>query len=198
MDHCSRASNYVNFIVADKQDHLQFLDMDGAIAHCTKGIGIWDWASNDQGNEPDVVMASCGDVPTYESLAATALLHQKCPSLKIRFVNVVDLFKLVSHAAHPYGLSDSEFRALFIDNKPVIVNFHLYPWLIYRLTYMRKGQQNTYVTGYKEKGNIDTPLGLAIRVETDRFSLAIEAIDQISRLGEQCRCGEGRVVEYVN
>ncbi|PVH92642.1 phosphoketolase [Periconia macrospinosa] len=183
MDHCFRASNYVNVIVADKQDHLQFLDMDSAIAHCTKGIGIWDWASNDQDSEPDVVMASCGDVPTHESLAATALLRQKCPSLKIRFVNVVDLFKLVSHAAHPHGLSDSEFRALFTDDKPVIFNFHSYPWLIHRLTYMRKGQQNIYVTGYKEKGNIDTPLGLAIRNETDRFSLAIEAIDRISRLG---------------
>jgi xylulose-5-phosphate/fructose-6-phosphate phosphoketolase len=182
MDHCFRASNYVNVIVADKQDHLQFLDMDSAIAHCTKGVGIWDWASNDQGGEPDVVMASCGDVPTHESLAATAILRQHCPSLKIRFVNVVDLFKLVSHAAHPHGLNDSEFRAIFTDNRPVIFNFHSYPWLIHRLTYMRKGQHNIYVTGYKEKGNIDTPLGLAIKNETDRYSLAIEAIDRIPEL----------------
>jgi xylulose-5-phosphate/fructose-6-phosphate phosphoketolase len=182
MDHCFRASNYVNVIVADKQDHLQFLDMDSAIAHCTKGVGIWDWASNDQGGEPDVVMASCGDVPTHESLAATAILRQHCPSLKIRFVNVVDLFKLVSHAAHPHGLNDSEFQAIFTDDRPVIFNFHSYPWLIHRLTYMRKGQHNIYVTGYKEKGNVDTPLGLAIKNETDRYSLAIEAIDRIPEL----------------
>lgn len=182
MDHCFRTSNYVNVIVADKQDHLQYLDMDSAIAHCTKGIGIWDWASNDQGGEPDVVMASCGDVPTHESLAATALLRQSCPDLKIRFVNVVDLFKLVSHATHPHGLSDSEFQAIFTDNRPVIFNFHSYPWLIHRLKYMRKGQHNIYVTGYKEKGNVDTPLSLAIKNETDRYSLAIEAIDRIPRL----------------
>ena len=183
MDHCFRSSNYVNVVVADKQDHLQFLNMDDAVAHCTKGVGIWDWASNDQGSDPDVVMAACGDVPTHESLAATALLRQGCPSLRIRFVNVVDLFKLVSHSTHPHGLSDVEFQAIFTDDKPVIFNFHSYPWLIHRLTYTRKGQHNIYVTGYREKGNVDTPLGLAIKNETDRFSLAIEAIDRIPELG---------------
>jgi xylulose-5-phosphate/fructose-6-phosphate phosphoketolase len=182
MDHCLRSSNYVNVIVADKQDHLQFLDMDDALVHCTKGVGIWDWASNDQGCEPDVIMAACGDVPTHESLAATALLRQSCPSLKIRFVNVVDLFKLVSYATHPHGLSDDEFRAIFTDDKPVIFNFHSYPWLIHRFTYMRRGQHNIHVTGYREKGNVDTPLGLAIKNETDRFSLAIDAIDRIPGL----------------
>jgi xylulose-5-phosphate/fructose-6-phosphate phosphoketolase len=183
MDHCFRSANYVNVVVADKQDPLQFLNMDDAVAHCTKGVGIWDWASNDQGSDPNVVMAACGDIPTHESLAATALLRQGCQSLKIRFVNVVDLFKLVSHSTHPHGLSDVEFRAVFTDDKPVIFKFHSYPWLIHRLTYTRKGQHNIYVTEYREEGNVDTPLGLAIKNQTDRFSLAIEAIDRIPGLG---------------
>jgi len=182
MDHCFRSANYVNVIVADKQDHLQYLDMEQAIAHCTKGAGIWDWASTDQGSEPDVVMASCGDVPTHESLAATALLRELIPDIKIRFVNVVDLFKLIPEKEHPHGFSDREYRALFTDDKPVIFNFHSYPWLIHRLTYKRQGQHNLHVRGYKEKGNIDTPLELAIRNETDRFSLAIDAIDRMPTL----------------
>lgn len=182
-DHCLRSSNYVNVIVADKQEHLQYLNMEQAIAHCTKGLGIWDWASNDQGSEPDVVMASCGDVPTHESLAATALLRKYLPNVKVRFVNVVDLFKLISEHEHPHGLSDDEYRAIFTDDKPVIFNFHSYPWLIHRLTYKRKGQHNLHVTGYREKGNIDTPLELAIRNHTDRFSLAIDAIDRMPGLG---------------
>ena len=136
-DHCLRSVNYVNVIVADKQAHLQYLDMEAAIEHCTKGVGIWDWASNDQGAEPDVVMASCGDVPTMESLAATALLRQHFPDVKIRFVNVVDLFKLVPSTEHPHGLTDREFEALFTPDKPVVFNFHAYPWLIHRLTYRR-------------------------------------------------------------
>jgi xylulose-5-phosphate/fructose-6-phosphate phosphoketolase len=185
MDHCFRSANYVNVIVADKQDHLQYLNMEQAIAHCTKGLGIWDWASNDKGEEPDVVMASCGDVPTHESLAATALLREHLPQLKIRFVNVVDLFKLIPEKEHPHGLSDREYRAIFTDDKPVIFNFHSYPWLIHRLTYKRKGQNNLHVRGYKEKGNIDTPLELAIRNETDRFSLAIDAIDRLPVLGNK-------------
>jgi xylulose-5-phosphate/fructose-6-phosphate phosphoketolase len=180
MDHCFRSANYVNVVVADEQDHLQFFNMDDAVAHCTKGVGIWDWASNDHGSDPDVVMADCGDIPTHESLAATALLRQGCPSLKIRFVNVVDLLKLVSPSTHPHGLSDVEFRAIFTDDKPVIFKFHSYPWLIHRLTYTRKGQHNIYV---REEGNVDTPLGLAIKNQADRFSLAIEAIDQIPGLG---------------
>ena len=180
-DHCLRSVNYVNVIVADKQVHLQYLDMDSAIAHCTKGAGIWNWASNDQGAEPDVVMASCGDVPTMESLAATALLRQQLPDVKIRFVNVVDLAKLVPNTEHPHGFTDREFEALFTPNKPVIFNFHSYPWLIHRLTYRRPNQHNIHVRGYKEQGNINTPLELAIRNQTDRFSLAIDAIDRMAR-----------------
>ncbi len=180
-DHCLRSVNYVNVIVADKKEHPQYLDMDAAIAHCTKGAGIWDWASNDQGAEPDVVMASCGDVPTLETLAATALLRRHLPDVKVRFVNVLDLFKLVPHSEHPHGLTDREFEALFTPDRPVIFNFHGYPWLIHRLTYRRPGQQHIHVRGYKEQGNINTPLELAIRNQTDRFSLAIDAIDRMSR-----------------
>ena len=184
-DHCLRSVNYVNVIVADKQVHLQYLDMEAAVAHCTKGAGIWSWASNDQGVEPDVVMASCGDVPTMESLAATALLRQHLPDLKVRFVNVVDLFKLVPHNEHPHGMTDREYEALFTADKPVVFNFHAYPWLIHRLTYRRPGQENLHVRGYKEQGNIDTPLELAIRNQTDRFSLAIDAIDRSPRLRDR-------------
>ena len=180
-DHCLRSVNYVNVIVADKQVHLQYLDMEAAIEHCTKGVGIWNWASNDQGAEPDVVMASCGDVPTMESLAATALLRQHLPDIKVRFVNVVDLFKLVPSTEHAHGLTDREFEALFTPDKPVVFNFHSYPWLIHRLTYRRPGQHNIHVRGYKEMGNINTPLELAIQNQTDRFSLAIDAIDRIPR-----------------
>jgi len=180
-NHCLNSTNYVNVMVADKQPHRQYLDMEAAIAHCEKGAGIWDWASNDQGEEPDVVMASCGDVPTMESLAATALLRQRIPDVKVRFVNVVDLFRLVPHTEHPHGLTDSEFEAIFTPDKPVIFNFHGYPWLIHRLTYRRPGQHNLHVRGYKEQGNINTPLELAIQNQTDRFSLAIDAIDRMPR-----------------
>jgi xylulose-5-phosphate/fructose-6-phosphate phosphoketolase len=180
-DHCLRSVNYVNVIVADKKEHIQFLDMDEAIAHCTKGISIWSPASNDQGEEPDVVMASCGDVPTTESLAATALLRQHLPDAKVRFVNVVDLFRLVPHTEHPHGMTDREFEAIFTPDKPVVFNFHGYPWLIHRLTYRRPGQHNIHVRGYKEQGNINTPLELAISNQTDRFSLAIDAIDRMPR-----------------
>ena len=184
-DHCFRSSNYVNVIVADKQNHLQYLSMEDAICHCTKGAGIWAFASNDDGEEPDVIMASCGDVSTSESLAATALLREHLADIKIRFVNVVDLFKLIPEHEHPHGFSDQEFRALFTDNIPVIFNFHSYPWLIHRLTYRRKGQHNIHVRGYKEKGNIDTPLELAIRNRTDRYSLAMDAIDRMPQLGNK-------------
>jgi xylulose-5-phosphate/fructose-6-phosphate phosphoketolase len=180
-DHCLQSVNYVNVIVSDKQVHLQYLDMEAAIEHCTKGVGIWNWASNDQGAEPDVVMASCGDCPTMESLAATALLRQHLPDVKVRFVNVVDLFRLVPSTEHPHGLTDREFEAIFTPNKPVIFNFHSYPWLIHRLTYRRACQRNIHVRGYKEKGNINTPLELAIQNQTDRFSLAIDAIDRMPR-----------------
>jgi len=183
-NHCLRSSNYVNVIVADKQNHLQYLNMEDAIAHCTKGAGIWEWASNDKDEEPDLVMASCGDVPTQESLAATALIREHLPQVKIRFVNVVDLFKLIPASDHPHGLNDQEYKALFTDNKPVVFNFHSYPWLINRLTYNRNGQK-FYVCGYREKGNIDTPLELAIRNGVDRFSLAVAAIDRIPSLGNK-------------
>jgi xylulose-5-phosphate/fructose-6-phosphate phosphoketolase len=182
-DHCFRSENYINVIVADKQPQdMQYLDMEAAIAHCTKGLGIWNWASNDQGTEPDVVMASCGDVPTVECLAATALLRQHIPDVKIRVVNVVDLFKLLPSTEHPHGLTNLEFEAVFTPDRPVIFTFHGYPGLIHRLTYRRPSQHNLHVRGYKEHGNINTPLELAIRNETDRFTLAIDAIDRIPRL----------------
>ena len=181
-DHCLRSENYINVIVSDKQLHLQYLNMEAAIEHCTKGIGIWDWASNDRGCEPDVVFAAAGDIPTQEALAATALLREEFPDLKVRFVNVVDLFKLQPSTEHPHGLSDKDFDSLFTTDKPIIFNFHGYPWLIHRLTYRRTNHKNLHVRGYKEKGNINTPMELAINNETDRFSLAIDAIDRVPKL----------------
>jgi len=181
-NHCLRSENYINVIVSDKQNHLQYLDMESAIIHCTKGIGIWEWASNDVGEEPDVVMASAGDIPTKEALAAIAMLREEFPGLKLRFVNVVDLFKLQSESEHPHGLSDKDFDSLFTLDKPVIFNFHGYPWLIHRLTYRRHNHNNLHVRGYKEKGNINTPLELAICNQIDRFSLAIDVIDRVPKL----------------
>ena len=181
-DHCLRSSDYVNVIVADKQQHLQYLSMDEAIRHCTKGIGIWDFASTDQGVEPDAVIASCGDIPTMEALAAVAILRQHFPDIKLRFVNVVDLFRLQPQSEHPHGLSDDDFDSLFTRDKHVIFNFHGYPLLIHRLTYRRHNHDNIHVRGYKEKGNINTPLELAIVNNIDRFNLAIDTIDRIPRL----------------
>jgi xylulose-5-phosphate/fructose-6-phosphate phosphoketolase len=181
-DHCLRSKNYINVIVSDKQLHLQYMDLDSAIKHCTKGLGIWDWASNDQGCEPDLVMACAGDIPTQEALAATVLLREEFPELKIRFINVIDLFKLQPSTEHPHGLSDRDFDSLFTLDKPIIFNFHGYPWLIHRLAYRRHNHNNMHVRGYKEKGNINTPLELAINNEIDRFSLAIDAIDRIPHL----------------
>jgi len=181
-DHCLKSSNYFNVIVCDKQKHLQYMSMDQAIAHCAKGLGIWPQASNDQGAEPDVVMACAGDIPTKESLAAVLLLREHFPDLKIRFINVVDLFKLTPDTEHPHGLSDRDFDSLFTTDKPIIFNFHGYPWLIHRLTYRRTNHRNLHVRGYKEKGNINTPLDLAIRNEIDRFSLAIDVIDRVPAL----------------
>ena len=181
-DHCLRSQNYVNVIVCDKQNHLQYMTMDAAITHCTKGIGIWDWASTDEKGEPDVVMASAGDVPTMEALAATVLLREAFPDIKIRFINVVDLFKLQPSTEHPHGLTDWEFDSLFTKDKPVIFNFHGYPWLIHRLAYRRHNHDNMHVRGYKEKGNINTPLELAINNNIDRFSLAMDVIDRVPRL----------------
>jgi xylulose-5-phosphate/fructose-6-phosphate phosphoketolase len=181
-DHCLRSVNYVNVIVADKQPHLQFLDMEAAINHCTKGAGVWRWASTDIDSEPDLVMASCGDVVTMEALAATDLLRQHFPDLKIRFVNVVDLFRLLPATEHPHGMTDFEFDALFTTDKPVIFNFHAYPWLIHRLTYRRTNHDNLHVRGYKEKGSINTPMELAILNQIDRYTLAIDAIDRVPSL----------------
>lgn len=181
-DHCLRSHDDINVIVCDKQNHLQYLDMDSAVKHCTKGLGIWDWASNDQGGEPDVVMVGCGDIPTKEALAATALLREHFPELKIRFVNVVDLFRMTSEGEHPHGLSDRDFDSLFTTDKPIIFNFHGYPWLIHRLAYRRTNHRNLHVRGYKEKGNINTPLELAIENEIDRFSLAIDVINRVKGL----------------
>ena len=181
-EHCLASQNYINVIVCDKQKHLQYLDMDAAIVHCTKGISIWPWASNDDGGEPDVVMACAGDIPTQEALAATALLRKEFVDLKIRFINVVDLFKLQPSTEHPHGLSDRDFDSLFTVDKPVMFNFHGYPQLIHRLAYRRTNHNNIHVRGYKEKGSINTPLELAIDNNIDRFSLAMDAIDRVPKL----------------
>jgi xylulose-5-phosphate/fructose-6-phosphate phosphoketolase len=183
-DHCLRSKDYYNVIVADKQPHLTFLDMDAAVEHCTKGIGIWDWASTDAGAESDVVMACAGDVATMEALAATAILKKEFPDLKIRFVNVVDLFRLMPDTEHPHGLSDRDFDSLFTLDKPVIFNFHSYASLIHKLAYRRHNHENFHVRGYKEKGNINTPMELAIINQIDRFNLAIDVIDRVPRLQE--------------
>jgi xylulose-5-phosphate/fructose-6-phosphate phosphoketolase len=181
-DHCLRSRDYVNVIVADKQDHLQYLTMEDAVKHCTKGIGIWDWASTDDCEEPDVVMACAGDIATMECLAAVAILKAHFADLKIRFVNVVDLFRLMPESEHPHGLSDRDFDSLFTTNKPVIFNFHSYASLIHKLSYRRENHNNIHVRGYKEKGNINTPLELAILNQVDRFDLAIDVIDRVPRL----------------
>jgi len=181
-DHCLRSQDYVNVIVADKQPHLVYLDMKSAIIHCTKGIGIWEWASNDHGEDPDVVVASAGDIMTQEALAAVAILRERVPDLKVRFVNVVDLYRLQPDSEHPHGLSDRDFDSLFTKDRPVIFNFHGYPWLIHKFTYRRTNHANIHVRGYKEKGNINTPLELAIRNQVDRFDLAIDVIDRVPRL----------------
>jgi xylulose-5-phosphate/fructose-6-phosphate phosphoketolase len=181
-DQCLRSRDYINVIVADKQAHLVYLDIDAAVRHCTKGIGIWDWASNDQGNEPDVVMACAGDVPTMEAVAAVAILREKLPQLKIRFLNVVDLYKLMPNTYYPHGLTDREFDSLFTTNTPVIFNFHGYPALVHKLTYKRSNHDNLHVHGYREKGNIDTPFEIAIINGIDRFNLCIDVINRVPKL----------------
>ncbi|ADV81322.1 phosphoketolase family protein [Terriglobus saanensis] len=181
-DHCLRSRDYINVIVADKQPHLVFLDMDAAVNHCTKGIGIWDWASTDDCVEPDVVMACAGDIATMEALAAVAILKEKFPALKIRFVNVVDLFRLMPEEEHPHGLSQRDFDSLFTKDKPVIFNFHSYASLIHKLAYRRTNHANFHVRGYKEKGNINTPFELAIINQVDRFDLCIDVIDRVPGL----------------
>ncbi|HKJ09149.1 MAG TPA: phosphoketolase family protein, partial [Gammaproteobacteria bacterium] len=182
-DHCLRSRDYINVIVAGKQPELQWLDMDAAVKHCTAGIGIWEWASNDQGGEPDVVMACAGDVPTVETLAAVDLLRQYVPELRIRVVNVVDLMKLQPREEHPHGLSDREFDSLFTTDKPIIFAYHGYPWLIHRLTYRRTNHGNLHVRGYKEEGTTTTPFDMVVRNDLDRFDLVLDAIERVPKLG---------------
>ncbi|OQW64501.1 MAG: phosphoketolase [Nitrospira sp. ST-bin5] len=184
-DHCLRSRNHVNVIVAGKQLAPQWLDMDAAIKHCTAGIGIWDWASNDRESEPDVVMACCGDVPTMETLAAVALLHGHLPELRVRVVNVVDLMKLQPTREHPNGLSDKEFDALFTTDKPIIFAFHGYPWLIHRLTYRRTNHGNLHVRGYKEEGTTSTPFDMVVMNDLDRFHLVGDVIDRVPLHGSR-------------
>ncbi len=184
-DHCLKSRHYVNVIVAGKQPALQFLDMDAAIKHCTAGIGIWEWASNDKGAEPDVVMACAGEVPTLEALAAVDLLRAEFPDLKIRVVNVVDLMTLQPQSEHPHGLSDSNFDTLFTRDKPVIFAFHGYPTLIHRLTYRRANHRNIHVRGYKEEGTTTTPFDMCVLNDLDRFHLAMDVIDRVPGLGSR-------------
>jgi xylulose-5-phosphate/fructose-6-phosphate phosphoketolase len=182
-DHCLRSRNYVNVIVAGKQPALQYLNMDAAIKHCTIGAGIWEWASNDHGTAPDVVMACAGDIPTLEILAAVDILHRNCPELKIRVVNVVDLMVLQPHTEHPHGMSDKDFDSLFTTDKPVIFAYHGYPMLIHRLTYRRTNHDNIHVRGYKEEGTTTTPFDMTVLNDMDRFDLVMDVIDRVPQLG---------------
>ena len=197
-DHCLRSRNYVNIIVAGKQPELQWLDMDSAIEHCTAGLGIWQWASNDDGGEPDAVLACAGDVPTLEILAATSLLRQHLPKLKIRVVNVVDLMTLQPYGEHPHGLSDERFDALFTTDKPIIFAYHGYPWLIHRLCYRRHNHDNMHVRGYKEEGTTTTPFDMVVRNNMDRFQLAIDTIHRIPGLQaeEVVKIFQSKLVEH--
>ena len=182
-DHCLRSKNYINVIVAGKQPQLQFLEMDAAVRHCQAGIGIWEWASNDQGGDPDVVMACAGDVPTLETLAAVAILREHCPNLKVRVINIVDLMALEPPKEHPHGLGDAEFDSLFTTDKPVVLCYHGYPWLIHRLTYRRTNHGNIHVRGYKEEGTTTTPFDMCVMNEIDRFHLVGDVIDRVPSLG---------------
>ena len=181
-DHCLRSRHYINVIVAGKQPALQYLEMDAAIKHCSEGIGIWDWASTDQGSEPDVVMACAGDVPTLETLAAVEILGQRFPELKIRVINTVDLMTLQPQSEHPHGLSDKEFDTLFTADKPIIFAFHGYPWLIHRLTYRRTNHKNLHVRGYKEEGTTTTPFDMVVLNDLDRFHLVMDVIERVPKL----------------
>ncbi len=185
MDHCLRSRHYVNVVVAGKHPAPQWLSMDAAVKHCTQGIGIWAWASNDQAVSPDLVMACCGDVPTLETLAAVSILREHLPELRIRVVNVVDLMKLQPQSEHPHGLSDKEFDELFTKDKPVIFAYHAYPWLIHRLTYRRTNHGNIHVRGYKEEGTITTPFDMTVLNELDRFHLVMDAIDRLPQTGDR-------------
>ena len=182
MDHCLRSRNYINVVVAGKQPALQYLDIDAAMSHCAEGIGMWEWASNDDGAEPDVVMACAGDVPALETLAAVDILRQRLPELKVRVINVVDLMTLQPQSEHPHGLSDKDFDSLFTTNKPIIFAFHGYPWLIHRLTYRRTNHRNLHVRGYKEEGTTTTPFDMVVLNDLDRFHLVMDVIDRVPKL----------------
>jgi xylulose-5-phosphate/fructose-6-phosphate phosphoketolase len=185
-DHCLRSRDYVNVIVAGKQPALNYLSMEDAIVHCTRGAGIWEWASNDDHGAPDVVLGCCGDVPTLEALAATALLREHLPELKVRVVNVVDLMRLQPDSEHPHGLSDDEFDALFTADRPIVFAYHGYPWLIHRLTYRRENHRNLHVRGYKEEGTTTTPFDMVMLNDLDRFHLAMDVIDRVPGLSDSC------------
>jgi len=189
-DKCLRSRDFINIIVAGKQSQLQYLDMDAAIRHCEAGVGIWEWASNDRGSEPDVVMAAAGDVPTLEVLAAISLLREHFPDLKVRMVNVVDLMSLQPETEHPHGLSDRNFDAIFTTDRPIIFNYHGYPWLIHRLTYRRTNHDNLHVRGYKEEGTTTTPFDMAVLNNIDRFDLVADVIDRVPAL--KPRAGYGK------
>jgi xylulose-5-phosphate/fructose-6-phosphate phosphoketolase len=184
-DHCLRSQQYVNVIVAGKQPALQFLTIEDAILHCTRGVGIWDWASNGDSGEPDVVLACCGDVPTLETLAAAAILRERLPELKVRVVNVVDLMRLQPESEHPHGLPDHEFDSLFTTHRPVVFAYHGYPWLIHRLTYRRTNHANLHVRGYKEEGTTTTPFDMVMLNDLDRYHLVIDVIDRVPGLADR-------------
>jgi xylulose-5-phosphate/fructose-6-phosphate phosphoketolase len=184
-DHCLRSRQYVNVIVAGKQPALNYLSMNDAILHCTRGIGMWEWASNDEEGEPDVVLGCAGDIPTLETLAAAAVLREHLPSLKVRVVNVVDLMRLQPDTEHPHGLSDGEFDSLFTRERPVIFAYHGYPWLIHRLTYRRTNHRNMHVRGYKEEGTTTTPFDMVMLNDLDRFHLVIDVVDRVPGLAAE-------------
>ena len=197
MDHCLRSRHYINVVIAGKHPAPQWLTMDAAVRHCTEGIGVWSWASNDQGAAPDVVMACCGDVPTLETLAAVSIMREHLPELRIRVVNVVDLMRLQPSSEHPHGLSDTKFDELFTKDKPVIFAFHAYPWLIHRLTYRRTNHNNIHVRGYKEEGTITTPFDMTVLNDLDRFHLVMDTIDRLPQIGERGRALKRRLADKL-
>jgi xylulose-5-phosphate/fructose-6-phosphate phosphoketolase len=197
-DHCLRSRHLVNVIVAGKQEAPQWLDMDAAVRHCTAGVSLWDWASNDRGGEPDVVMACCGDVPTLETLAAVDLLRQHAPELRVRVVNVVDLMTLQPTSEHPHGLSDRDFDSLFTKDKPIIFAFHGYPWLIHRLTYRRTNHDNLHVRGYKEEGTTTTPFDMVVLNDLDRYHLVGDVIDRVPALGARSAYAKKAIADALS